>query len=178
MVLADADGDPFYPDFHSFGRRFVYVPGIVYTPEICGLGKGRYEVNFSHTERTERFGGDGPSSSVWLFSFQQELSPDLATFFRFGTGDGRRTDIQQTLATGVVFTRAGGYNNDWFGLGYIWNDPSNGNRPDDHGLEAFWRLQVTENIQVTPDVQLYIDPSMNPIRNLEMSCGLRVGIFL
>ncbi len=47
MVVADADGYPFFPDVNSFGRRFVYTPGFVYSPEICGLGKGRYEVNFS-----------------------------------------------------------------------------------------------------------------------------------
>ena len=153
------------------------MPGFVYTPEICGLGKGRYEVNFSHTERTERFGGMGPSSSVWLFSFQQELSPKLATFFRFGTGDGRRTTVQQSLATGFVFTQALGYNNDWLGLGFIWNDPSDGTRSDDYGMETFWRLQLTENVQLTPDVQLYFDPSRNPNRNIEAAFGLRVGIY-
>ena len=178
FLVADADGYPFYPDFKSFGRRFVYVPGFVYTPTIPGLGKGRYEVNFSHIERTERFGGDGPASSVWLFSFQQELSEELAAFLRFGTGDGRRTDVQQSLAAGVVFTQACGYNNDWFGVGMIWNDPSDGNRRDDYGLELFWRLQLTEDIQVTPDLQLYFDPSMNATRNIEAAFGLRIGIFL
>ena len=150
---------------------------FVYTPEICGLGKGRYEVNFSHIERTERFGGTGPSSSVWLFSFQQELSPKLATFFRFGTGDGRRTAVQQSLATGFVFTQAFGFDNDWLGVGFMWNDPSDGNRADDYGLETFWRLQMTENIQVTPDVQVYFDPSNNPTSDIEAAFGLRVGMY-
>jgi porin len=177
MVVADADGYPFYPDFNSFGRRFVYIPGFVYTPEICGLGKGRYEVNFSHIERTERFGGAGSSSSVWLFSFQQELSPKLATFFRFGTGDGRRTAVQQSLATGLVFTQFLGYNNDWLGVGFMWQDPSDSTRRDDYGMEMFWRLQLTENIQLTPDVQLYFDPSRNPNRDLEAAFGLRIGIY-
>ena len=172
----DADGYPFYPDFKSFGRRFVYVPGFVYTPTICGLGKGRYEVNFSHIERTERFTGAGPSSSVWLFSFQQELSPKLATFFRFGTGDGRRTPVQQALSTGIVFTQAFGYNNDWLGIGFIWTDPTDSSRRDDYGMETFWRLQLTQNVQVTPDLQLYFDPSTNPSRDLEAAFGLRVGI--
>jgi porin len=177
MVVADADGYPFYPDFKSFGRRFVYIPGFVYTPDICGLGKGRYEVNFSHIERTERFAGAGPSSSVWLFSFQQELSPKLAAFFRFGTGDGRRTTVQQSLATGVVFTQAFGYNNDWLGVGFIWTDPSDGTRRDDYGMELFWRLQLTEHIQLTPDVQFYFDPSTSPNQDIEAAFGLRLGIY-
>jgi len=177
FLLADADGYPFYPDVKSFGRRFVYVPGFVYAPEIDGLGKGRYEVNFSHVERTERFGGEGPSSSVWLFSFQQELSPKLAAFLRFGTGDGRRTAVQQSLATGVVLTQFLGYNQDWLGVGFTWQDPSDSTRADDYGVEMFWRLQLTENIRVTPDVQVYFDPSQNPRRDIEAAFGLRVGIY-
>ena len=176
FVVADADGRPFYPDLKSFGRQFVFVPGFVFTPEICGLGKGRYEVNFSHTERTEQF-NPGRSSSVWLFSFQQELSPELATFLRFGTGDGRRTTVQQSLAAGVVFTQFCGYNNDWLGLGFIWSDPSDGTRRDDYGMEMFWRLQMTENIQITPDIQLYFDPSTSPNRDIEAAFGLRVGMY-
>lgn len=177
FLLADADGYPFYPDFKSFGRRFVYVPGFVYSPEICGLGKGRYEVNFSHIERTERFGGEGPASSVWLFSFQQELSPKLATFFRFGTGDGKRTIVQQSLATGVVFTQAFGFNNDWLGLGFIWQDPSDNTRQDDYGMETFWRFQLTENIQITPDLQVYFDPSQSVSSDAQAAFGLRVGMY-
>ena len=177
LLVADADGYPFYSDFKSFGRQFVYVPGIVCTPEIPGLGKGRYEVNFSHIERTERF-APGQSSSVWLFSFQQEFSDDLAAFLRFGTGDGRRTEVQQSLAAGVVFTQFCGYDNDWFGVGMIWNDPTDGNRRDDYGMEAFWRLQLTEKIQFTPDVQLYFDPSERSTTDLEAAFGLRIAIFL
>jgi porin len=177
LLVADADGYPFYPDVKSFGRRFVYVPCFVYSPEICGLGKGRYEVNFSHIERTERFGGTGPSSSVWLFSFQQELSPKLATFFRFGTGDGKRTTVRQSLSTGVVLTQAFGFNNDWIGLGFMWNDPTDKTRSDDYGMETFWRLQLTENIQVTPDVQLYFDPSRSISGDMEAAFGLRVGVY-
>ena len=94
----------FWPDAKSFGRRFVYIPGFVYKPYIPGLGQGRYEVNYSYVEKGERFGGSAKASGVWLFSFQQELSPKLATFFRAGTGDGRRTDVTNTIAAGVVFT--------------------------------------------------------------------------
>jgi len=176
FLLADADGYPFYPDFNSFGRQFVYVPGFVYKPNIPGLGEGRYEVNFSHTERTQRF-NPGQSSSVWLFSLQQELSKKVATFLRFGTGDGRRTTIQQSLSTGLVFTQAFGYNNDWLGVGFIWADPADGTRKDDYGLETFWRLQLTENIQFTPDFQLYLDPFRNPNHDVELAFGLRLGMF-
>ena len=61
-------------------------------------------------------------------------------------------------------------------VGFIWTDPSDNTRPDDYGMEMFWRLQLTDNIQLTPDVQLYFDPSRNPTRDIEAAFGLRVGI--
>jgi porin len=81
------------------------------------------------------------------------------------------------MRTGFVFTQAFGYNNDWLGFGLIWNDPSDGNRRDDYEVETFWRLQLAENIQLTPDVQLYFDPSTSPTRDIEAAFGLRVGIY-
>ena len=43
-------------------------------------------------------------------------------------------------------------------------------------MEVFWRLQLTRNIQLTPDIQLYFDPSRNPNRDTEAGFGLRVGM--
>ena len=59
--------------------------------------------------------------------------------------------VRLGMSAGVVFTQAFGFNNDWLGLGFIWNDPSDGNRADDYGVEAFWRVQLTETLQITPD---------------------------
>jgi len=101
----------------------------------------------------------------------------LVRFSRFGTGDGKRTAVQQSLVAGLVFKQAFGFNNDGLGLGFIWNDPSDGTRRDDYGMESFWRLQLTENIQLTPDVQLYFDPSTGSNGNMEASFGLRVGMY-
>jgi hypothetical protein len=175
-LVADADGYPTYPDFKSFGRNFVYIPGLVYKPTIAGWGKGRYEVNFSHTERTERF-NPAPSSSALLVSCQQEFRPGLVSVLRYGNGDGRRTDIQQSLAAGLVWTKFLG-RDDWFGLGMMWTDPSNGNRADDYCTEAYWRCQVTENIQFTPDIQCYFNPSDRSRRDFEMALSLRIAITL
>jgi carbohydrate-selective porin OprB len=85
--------------------------------------------------------------------------------------------VQQSLATGFVFTQFLGYNNDWLGVGFTWTDPSDGNRRDDYGMEMFWRLQLTRDIQLTPDVQFCFDPSRNPNRDLEVAFGLRVGMY-
>ena len=137
----------------------------------------RYEVNFSHIERTERFGGAGPSSSVWLFCFQQELSTKLAVFGRCGTGDGKRTAVQHSAAAGFVFTQFLGYNNDWLGVGFMWQDPTERTRAEDYGMEVFWRMQLTKNIQLTPDVQIYFDPSRSPTGDTEAAFGLRLGVY-
>ena len=57
-----------------------------------------------------------------------------------------------------------------FGVGFIRTDPYENARPDDYGMEMFWRLQLTENIQITPDTQLYFDPSRNPTGDVRLAC--------
>ena len=37
-----------------------------------------------------------------------------------------------------------------------------GKRAEDYGMAMFWRVQLTETVQITPDVQLYFDLIRNP----------------
>ncbi len=44
---------------------------------------------------------------------------------------------------------------------------------DDNAIELFTRFQVTEYLQVTPDVQLIINPARHPSANRSWLFGLR-----
>ena len=41
-------------------------------------------------------------------------------------------------------------------------------------LEAFYRIHITPQMHVSPDIQLIIDPSENPDRHVIAVLGLRV----
>lgn len=45
--------------------------------------------------------------------------------------------------------------------------------PDPHPLDAHYRLQLTEHLEITPDIQLIKDPALNPDEDLVWVAGLR-----
>ncbi len=71
---------------------------------------------------------------------------------------------------------------DLFGLGLNWSRPSEtGVGPgldDQYTMEAFYRLQLSQNFAITPDVQLLIDPALNPQEDRLWVIGLRGRLVL
>jgi porin len=49
---------------------------------------------------------------------------------------------------------------------------------DQYTAELFYRLQLTYNLAITPDVQLIIDPALNPDENRTWVFGLRARLAL
>jgi porin len=51
---------------------------------------------------------------------------------------------------------------DLFGAAFGWTHPSSGALRSQYTAETFYRLQWAPNLAITPDIQLVIDPSLNP----------------
>ena len=66
---------------------------------------------------------------------------------------------------------------DLMGLGLNWSRPSpTGVGPginDQYSVELFYRVQLSRSIAITPDVQLLIDPALNPTEDQIWIFGLR-----
>jgi porin len=43
-------------------------------------------------------------------------------------------------------------------------------------LESFYRIQLYSILQVTPDIQFIINPSINPEQDLIVACGIRFRV--
>ena len=54
-----------------------------------------------------------------------------------------------------------------------WGKPSESGLDDQFIAELFYRLQVAQNLGITPDVQLLINPALNPDEDLIWVFGLR-----
>ncbi len=173
-AVLDGKGTDHGPDFGSLGdRRMARLAEIAFKPEISGLGAGAWRCTWQSMDSSEA----GPASEGILVSVEQEVGRDAALFLRYGNNDGARTDVDQVLAGGVVFTAPFGYNQDWLGLGAVRTWPTDRSLPQDVALEAFWRMQLTRHIQVTPDIQVHLrtsDPDQDPL----VTGGLRINLTL
>ncbi len=173
-IVMDADPLGTYPDFKSFGRHFQYFAAVEVSPQIGDLPRGTYRFTYNYLERNAY----GPQSEAVYLSFEQPLCEHRALFFRYGASDGRYTDVEQMLSGGIVFTEAFGFNQDWLGAGVFWHEPTDAALGDEYGLETFWRLQLTERVQFTPDIQVILNPASSPARNPELTFSLRLAMLL
>ena len=62
---------------------------------------------------------------------------------------------------------------DLLGLGVSWGDPAPDALDDQWSSELFYRLQIAQNLAVTPSVQCVIDPALNPDESSQFYLGLR-----
>jgi porin len=65
---------------------------------------------------------------------------------------------------------------DLFGVGFGWTHPSSGALRSQYTAETFYRLQLVQNLAITPDIQLVIDPALNPKVNTIWVFSLRARI--
>jgi carbohydrate-selective porin OprB len=57
-------------------------------------------------------------------------------------------------------------------------DDNGGALREEYGLEAFWRFQLTPRLDLTPDLQLYLQPGRNDRDDPVAVFGLRLRYIL
>ncbi len=82
--------------------------------------------------------------------------------------------MEANVSTGI------GYNlskrQDLVGLGVSWGRPSADGLDDQATVEFFYRLQLAQDLAITPDVQLLINPALNPDENVLAVFGLHARL--
>jgi porin len=74
---------------------------------------------------------------------------------------------------GVAIDDIFGQSKDRIGIGVTWSRPTNGSLDDQGAIDAFYRVQVTPQIALTPTVQMIIDPVRNQDEDVVWVLGLR-----
>ena len=166
---ADGLGDPGKGQFFS-----VIEAG--WSPELKGLGRGSYRLTGYHHDESDNSGT--PEGWNVSFSVDQELSPEeWGVFFRFGALSDPIRPTKRVVAAGamglVPFARR---RKDGWGFGASWGRPFSDTARDQWAFEGFYRLQLTQALQLTGDVQLFVDPATNPGKNQIWVFGLRLRV--
>ena len=175
--IADANSDSTQP-FHGFDTFFndnEYFKSI----ELgWTTSQDRFYLDNTHLtlwhmdERTE-FGTPGG----WgvNFSYTHSIDDKWLPFFRAGWTDGAGTLLQKSVSTGIGYQLEDGVS--LLGLGLNWGQPNVDTfglgLKDQYVMELFTRIQLADNIQITPDVQLIINPALNPGVDRSWVFGLR-----
>jgi porin len=112
------------------------------------------------------------------FSFEHGFDDKWMPFARAGYAKDGGSLLQKTFSTGIGYH----FKDDisLLGLGFNWGQPNEdtfGPGLDDQtSFELFTRLQVLQNLQVTPDIQYIRNPARNPEADSSWVFGLRARV--
>ncbi len=113
------------------------------------------------------------------FSFSHFVNDRWMPFVRAGWADEGVALMKKSVSAGIGFQPP--WERDLIGVALNWGDPADNFGPgldDQYTLEAFYRLQLSDELAITPTVQLLRDPALNPNEDTIWLFGLRARIAL
>jgi porin len=95
-------------------------------------------------------------------------------FMRAGWSDGSAPIYKETYTAG--FLRKFRRNADLLGVAVNWGDPPDSSLDSQTTGEFFYRLQFSQNLAITPSMQLLKDPALNPDEDMIWVWSLRIRL--
>lgn len=178
--IADANGDPTDPgnSFSSFFGDAEYFTHLEVGWAFSYAKRFSDNIHLTawHAERRE----SAQVSSGWgmAFSFSRLFLEKWEPFFRAGYAQdgGSLWERSLSLGLGYYFKASGNL----LGVGFNWSRPSEDTLgpglDDQYTAEVFYRLQLLEILTITPDLQVLVDPALNPDQDVMAVFGVRARI--
>jgi porin len=169
----DANGSN-YQSGHPERGEFFYALSLGVKRGESKTGTGHYFVTLWRQDRLKL--EDVPSGQGVAFHVEQEVDREgkLVPFARYSYGYGAGLRVRQSLAVGLGIEKPFERPSDRFGLAFSWAEPMRNPGRDQYGLEAFYRLALTPDTQLTPDLQVIFNPADNPQASSVVLGGVRL----
>ena len=169
----DANGPDARLDFKSFWetRELMSWAEFGYRGEReLGAGHNVHAHIWHQDAREEE--GTGNSKGV-TFTWSNVTHSGTVPFVRIGYSEGDAPQMRRFIGAGVNLRM---FDRDILGLATSWGSTPDKTLRDQVTSEAFYRLQVTRNIALTPNLQVYYQPAYNPDKDWISVVGLRFRI--
>lgn len=179
-ALTDARGDVYrdgeflYGGNQFFDGRFFSALEVGWTPTQAERFDRRFSLFLWHTPRYEEDGSGTVSEEAfgWAASANWEFQDRWIPFARVAGSNGKgistfyERDAQ--LGLGRRFR-----NYDMIGASASWARPNLEDAKSQYTAEVFWRIVFTQHLEVSPDLQLILNPALNPSRSWMTYFGIR-----
>jgi porin len=181
--LTNAFADPTDPFDRSLDR-FVSDGEHFATLEI-GWTASQQRIYHDNTHLTVWHVDDSVAAGAtqgWgvAFSHVRGIGERWTAFLRGGLADDGSSLLETSVSAGVLYRPESG--GDELGVAVNWGEPNEstfGPGLDDQlTVEAFYRLQVTPELALTPSVELIKDPALNPRNDTLWVLGVRARLAL
>ena len=183
--LMDAAGDPkhagrSFDQFFNDNEYFKHIEiGYTTSPDRIYFDN----IHFVYWESDEQTKTTGESKgSGWTFSAAHFIDNKYMPFIRIGDSDGGGGALLETMVSAGL----GIYNWDTkelFGFGLSYGegseDPVGGfgsSLDPQYTGEIFYRFQLSQHFAITPDLQVIVDPVLNPNDSTVIVAGVRARL--
>ena len=161
--------------------HFTTFGMVSYNPTINGWGAGQYSVMIYNQPSVDE---QPQTTNGWSINLQQALNEKFALFGSLSGVDGSVATINQSYTLGAVYNNPLDRNSlDQIGLAYAYNkiDEDAVGSPIFHDaeqvIEAYWAWGIGKFATITPDIQMYINPALNPSSDYGFASTLRFSVF-
>jgi len=116
-----------------------------------------------------------------LFNYSASINGDtLMPFIRGGYANDGGSLLERSVSVGLGYNAVGG--RDQLGVAANWGRPNEDSfgpgLDDQYTFEVYYRLQITDQFALTPDIQYLVDPAQNPTEDSLWVFGLRARLAL
>lgn len=133
-----------------------------------------------HSSEREELG----LSEGWgaMFSITHTIAEHWMPFLRAGYANDGASLLSKSVSTGFAYqpNPEDELSGDIWGFAANWGEPNSellgSGLRDQYAIETYYRWQLSQNIAITPDVQLIIDPALNTDADAIWVTGIRLGI--
>lgn len=136
-----------------------------------------------HADERDEMGVDDGWGGV--LSFTHSIGDEWLVFARAGFSDDGGSLLERSVSIGGGYTPGGLQllgSGSQLGFGANWGRPNEAlfgaDLDDQYAMEGYFRWKVSDEIAITPSVQLLIDPALNPDENTIWLFGIRARLAL
>ncbi len=173
-TINDANGTITDESFFSGGAEFFKHAEVGWTPSKAERYFTNVHVTGWHVDEREDAGIS--SSHGIAIGANKTWNETWMLFGRLGWSDGTAPIYNKTATLGVG--RLIRQWSDVFGIGVNWGQPPNDSLPVQWTTEIFYRMQLSQNLQLTPSLQYLKDPALNSVNSSVWVFGLRMRLSL
>lgn len=168
-VVSDSSADSSYSPFKTLDGNWFGAVEAGLKPRFESLGEGVYRLLLWQRETDDAHG------TGFSLSFDQNLGPHFGAFCRYGVNDGDMNAIEHIAAAGISLLDPFGRGSDQAGIGVSWTRPADHDLRDEFSAEVYYRLQLTEGIELSASAQLIEQPAASD-RDEVAVFGLRLRL--
>jgi porin len=178
--LADANGDPGNPgdSFDSFFNDHEYFKHVELGWFSSWQNRSTDNIHLTAWQVDEREMVQVDDGWGLAFSFSQKIGQRWLPFIRAGYSDGGGAPLDRSVSAGLGYFRQ--ERSDVLGIGINWGRPAEeiygAGLDDQYTTEVFYRLQAFPHLTITPDLQLLVNPVLNPEEDRIWVAGLRMRL--